>query len=117
LVRCRFLLKHVDDGLRCDGIGIALSLPPNSGLPELGIVNCRSRIYPTSMGEGWGEGLRSLVGPAPPHPICCANRPLPAGERWSEIAARPIQARNFPQARPGMTPGFVSIAPRPDRPS
>ena len=31
--------------------------------------------------EGAGEGLRSLVSAAPPHPICCANRPLPDGER------------------------------------
>jgi hypothetical protein len=28
-----------------------------------------------------GEGLRSLDNAAPPHPICCANRPLPNGER------------------------------------
>src|SRR4029077_20612104 len=34
-----------------------LPLPPNSGLPELGMFNFRSRINPTSMGEGWGERL------------------------------------------------------------
>jgi hypothetical protein len=34
--------------------GSALPLPPNSGLPELGISNCRSRIYPTSSGRGLG---------------------------------------------------------------
>src|ERR1700693_4961816 len=32
----------------------ALSLPGNSGLPELAISNCRSRIYPTSIGRGLG---------------------------------------------------------------
>jgi hypothetical protein len=37
----------------CAGGG-ALPLPPNSGLPELGISNYRSRIYPTSIGRGLG---------------------------------------------------------------
>src|SRR5580693_2913972 len=40
-----------------------------------------------------GEGLRSLVRVAPPHPICYANRPLPAGERWIERAEGPIQSK------------------------
>jgi hypothetical protein len=34
-------------------------LPPNSGLPELGIINCRSRIYPTSSGGGLGRGVHT----------------------------------------------------------
>src|SRR5579864_2426823 len=36
---------------------------------------------PLPLGEGWGEGLRSLESERTPHPICCANRPLPTGER------------------------------------
>ena len=55
-------LEHDEIRLNCNGNGTGLPLP---------------------LGEGWGEGLRSFVGPAPPHPICCANRPLPAGERWT----------------------------------
>src|SRR6266852_7117235 len=41
------------------------------------------------MGEGWGEGRRSLDSPEPPHPICCANRPLPIGERLSRPGSTP----------------------------
>src|ERR1700738_1183331 len=91
-------------GLTRNSNGSALPLPPNSGLPELGVQICRSRICPTSMGEGRGDGLRSLVGPAPPHPVCgvyhraalradpLANRPLPVGAccvitlRFTEVA-------------------------------
>src|SRR5665811_1242133 len=46
-----------------------------------------------------GEGLRSLVRAAPPHPICCANRPLPAGERWTEHA----EGTDCRNRNPGMT--------------
>src|SRR5260221_11275861 len=46
---------------KCSCNGNALPLPPNWGKPELGVQICRSRIYPTWMGEGWGEGLRSIV--------------------------------------------------------
>src|SRR5258707_8898706 len=34
---------------------------PTRVYPSWAFQICRSRIYPTSMGEGWGEGLRSLV--------------------------------------------------------
>ena len=43
-------------------------LPPNSGLPELGIKYCRSRIYPTSMRERVGVrgyGLSMEQNPSP----------------------------------------------------
>src|SRR5476649_1443726 len=49
-----------------------------------------------------GEGLRSLVRAAPPHPICCANRPLPAGERWTERAEGLIQSEFIPLERPSL---------------
>jgi hypothetical protein len=42
--------KRVEIRLIRKGNGSALPLPPNSGLPEFGILNCRSRIYPTSSG-------------------------------------------------------------------
>src|SRR5260370_3712114 len=76
-------------GLLYNDVGSAPPLPSNSGLPELCFLDCRRRIYPTSIGEVWGEGLRSLDGPAPPHPMCpvyhrtalcahpSAHRPLP----------------------------------------
>src|ERR1700747_880608 len=60
--------KYDEIRLNYRGDESVLPLPPHSGLPELGIVNCRSRINPTSMGGGWGEGLRSLIkarGPSP----------------------------------------------------
>ena len=47
-------LKHDEirfDRRRGDG---ELPLPPNSGSPELGIINCRSRINPTSIRRGLG---------------------------------------------------------------
>jgi hypothetical protein len=47
-------LKHDETRLIRKGNGSALPLPPNSGLPELGIQYCRSRIYPTSSGRGLG---------------------------------------------------------------
>ena len=47
-------LKHDEIRLIRKGNGSALPLPPNSGLPELGIQYCRSRIYPTSSGRGLG---------------------------------------------------------------
>src|ERR1700733_14455253 len=37
--------------------GGALPLPSNSGIPELGIPDYRSRINPTSIGRGLGRGV------------------------------------------------------------
>src|SRR5215467_5034993 len=38
-------------------------------------MSCRSRIYPTSAGDGWGEGVPVYRGIATPHPA-----PSPMGE-------------------------------------
>src|SRR4029077_10739835 len=60
----------------------ALTLPRDRGLPRLRIVNRRKGGKPRlAVGEGRGEGFRSLMRAMAPHPICCANRPLPSGER------------------------------------
>src|SRR6266852_9060150 len=61
---------------RC-GNGSALPLPPNSGLSELGISNCRSRIYPTSIGRGLGRGVtvyRYAVTPLPDRTVDASHR-------------------------------------------
>ncbi len=51
-------------------------------LMSFGSINVFEGRLTSPIGRGRrvapGEGLRFLV---PPHPICCANRPLPAGER------------------------------------
>src|SRR5262249_60999771 len=74
---------------RCESMTVpharyASSLRSNSGLPEFGIVECRSRIYPTSVGEGWGEGIRIHRAIVTPHP-----NPLPMGEGALRVC-RPI---------------------------
>src|SRR6185437_641998 len=38
----------------------ARSLSTQLGLTRVGVQICRSRIYPTSTGEGWGEGVRPI---------------------------------------------------------
>src|SRR5258708_38218618 len=54
-------------------------------IDEIRLSNANEGDFTSPIGRGRrvapGEGLRSLVGAAPPHPICFANRPLPAGER------------------------------------
>jgi len=36
-------------------------------------------MYPTSMGEGWGEGLRPIVGAVTPHPDRKSDPTSPKG--------------------------------------
>src|SRR6185295_5092434 len=45
------------------------------------LFNIRTRVNPSSVGEGWGEGLQTIDRSEPPHP-----NPLPAGERESRPA-------------------------------
>src|SRR6266699_7222726 len=46
-----------------DGAARSVGSPPhpNSGLPEFGILDGRSRVYPTSAGEGLGVGVVRLL--------------------------------------------------------
>jgi hypothetical protein len=44
---------------RCSGDGGELPPPNQLGLPELGILNCRSRKHPTSIGGGVGRGVHT----------------------------------------------------------
>src|SRR5665647_832259 len=62
--------KHLGHGVALCNFVFALAKmtvrslsPSNPGLPELANLICRSRIYPTSVGEGWGEGFRSIDRP------------------------------------------------------
>src|SRR6266481_8830992 len=104
--------------------GSALPLPPNSGLPELAILICRSRIYPTSMGEGWGEGLRSQrrltrfaaqIDLSPPGRGELSPRPKRFNQNHSSLA---ISGQN--KNRPVLPGGFrftnqISYSPPPNR--
>src|SRR5260370_40575316 len=104
-------------GLLYNDVGSAPPLPSNSGLPELGFLGCRSRIYPTSMGEGWGEGLRSLDGPAPPHPIFYRTMLRIAGSKSTSPhpgEGRSLRAHRF-NPKPARTstsrfPGFFLLS-------
>src|SRR5581483_8048918 len=45
--------------------------------------NTRPPCPRSEQGEGWGEGLRSLEGAAPPHPDCASRNPT--SPRWGEV--------------------------------
>ena len=60
-------------GLNCDGSGDALPLP---------------------LGEGWGEGLRSLAGSAPPHPVCLRKPTSPRRGEVNGAAGRADSIKN-----------------------
>src|SRR6266436_5132452 len=65
-------LEHDEIRLNCNGNGTGLPLP---------------------LGEGGGEGLRSFVGPAPPHPICSAKSTSPRRGEVDCAADTPIQSK------------------------
>jgi hypothetical protein len=77
-------------------------LPPTSGLPELGISNCRSRIYPTSSGRGSGEGLWSIARSQPLTRIAShrrGNPTSPHGRGATAPAARSVAIESFSAQR------------------
>src|SRR4029077_4938554 len=56
---------------------------------SFGSINLSAGSITSPVGRGRreapGEGLRSLVRAAAPHPICCANRPLPKGGEVNRV--------------------------------
>ncbi|WP_249037568.1 hypothetical protein [Kocuria rosea] len=50
-----------------------------------------------STGSAAGEGFRSLVGAAAPHPICFANRPLPTGRGEASAWSNQFDPTHLPR--------------------
>src|SRR6266403_1835455 len=99
---------------------------PNSGLPEVGILDGRSRVNPTSAGEGLGVGVvharrRWCVIAPPPSPtrgegadrVCCTSAPLALAVLFRAYAIDNSLKPMCGGAREGWMAGIAALAAQP----
>lgn len=117
--------KHDETRLICNGDGSELRLTSNSGLPEFGIQECRSRLISdfalaeTSKARSWRIGVKGDPGWA----RLRATRRHPPARTTATFPARPVRgiypakaAASRSRRRPRLPPAAQPRTARVDRP-